>query len=66
MSYSITMVVNDREYRRLGRVAKHLDYVDSKGKGDISEMMREITRRLVEARCSRDGYTYFAEAKEKW
>ncbi len=64
MSYSITMKVNDREYRRLSRIAKHLDDVDSKGKGNIGEMMQEPTRRLVEARCSRDGYTYFAEAKD--
>ncbi|ESE73120.1 hypothetical protein PL222_00770 [Salmonella enterica] len=57
--YQLFFTVNDKELRRLKRVAKHLDY-DS-----VEEMMGTITNRLVNARLSRDGYTYFAEAKEK-
>ncbi|MEM0568028.1 hypothetical protein [Salmonella enterica] len=64
MAYSITMVVSDTEYRRLARVAKHLDYIDDKGKGNIQELLTTITDRLVAARCSRDGHVYFAEAKD--
>ncbi|HCK0320610.1 TPA: hypothetical protein NQG77_000232 [Salmonella enterica subsp. enterica serovar Infantis] len=61
MSYSITMIVSDTEYRRLARVAKHLYYIDDKGKGNIQELLTTITNRLVNARCSRDGHTYFAD-----
>lgn len=55
--YQLFFTVNDKELRRLKRVAKHLDY-DS-----VEEMMGTITNRLVNARCSRDGLTYFAEGK---
>lgn len=56
--YELSFTVNDKEFRRLKRVAKHLDY-DS-----IEEMMGTITNRLVGARLSRDGLLY--EAKEKY
>lgn len=58
MSYVLQFTVNDKEMRRLKRVAKHLDY-DS-----IEEMMGTITNRLVNARLSRDGCLY--QAKESY
>ncbi len=56
--YQLFFTVNDKELRRLKRVAKHLDY-DS-----VEELMGTITNRLVNARLSRDGCLY--QAKEKW
>lgn len=53
--YEITLKVNDKELRRLKRVAKHLDY-DNEG-----ELITTIVNRLVKARLSRDGNTYFAK-----
>lgn len=55
--------LNDKEYRRLGRVAKHLDYIGNDGKGDIPAMLSELTKRLVNARLSRDGHLYEAKAE---
>lgn len=56
MSYEITLKVNDKELRRLKRVAKHLDYDDE------GELITTIINRLVNARLSKDGHLY--EAKE--
>lgn len=55
MSYEITLRVNDKELRRLKRVAKHLDYDDE------GELITTIVNRLVKARLSRDGLAYFAD-----
>lgn len=55
MSYQISLVVNDKELRRLKRVAKHLDYDDE------GELITTIIERLCKARLSRDGNTYFAD-----
>ncbi|MFV4743014.1 hypothetical protein HVY71_12560 [Citrobacter freundii] len=55
--YELKTYLNDKEMRRLKRVAKHLDY-DS-----VEELMSTIAQRLIDSRCSRDGHTYFAEEK---
>ncbi|SXD86814.1 Uncharacterised protein [Klebsiella quasivariicola] len=52
--HEITLRVNDKELRRLRRVAKHLDY-DNEG-----ELITTIIDRLCRARLSRDGHLYEA------
>ncbi|EDT6682833.1 hypothetical protein UJ50_001706 [Salmonella enterica subsp. enterica] len=48
----ITIKVNDKELRRLKRVAKHLDYDDE------GELITTLITRLVNGRLSRDGCFY--------